>query len=188
MYLTHWGWDKMAAILQMTLSNAFSWMKIYEFCLRFHWNLFPRFEWTIFHPSIVGSDYGLASTRRQAIIWKKMMVSLQMDICVTRPQWVKDHVSGCRPTVHWNVSAMSQDSSHECATCDNLDARISAPTNTLIYSQNLMFLLLAHMRFLCAYRNLLGSRWVLLWAVTRVMYGREELVFNRNLHRVSLIQ
>ena len=25
--LTHWGWDKMATILQMTFSNAFSWMK-----------------------------------------------------------------------------------------------------------------------------------------------------------------
>ena len=26
--LTHWGRDKMAAIFQTTLSNAFSWMKI----------------------------------------------------------------------------------------------------------------------------------------------------------------
>ena len=26
--LTHWGWDKMAAIFPMTFSNAFSWMKI----------------------------------------------------------------------------------------------------------------------------------------------------------------
>ena len=28
-YLTHWGWDKMATIFQMPLSNAFSWMKMY---------------------------------------------------------------------------------------------------------------------------------------------------------------
>ena len=27
--LTHWGRDKMAAIFQMTFSNAFSWMKMY---------------------------------------------------------------------------------------------------------------------------------------------------------------
>ena len=26
--LTHWGWDKMAAILQMTFSDAFSWTKV----------------------------------------------------------------------------------------------------------------------------------------------------------------
>ena len=45
--LTHWGWDKIA-ISQTTFSNAFSWMKMYEFCLRFHWSLFLRFELTIF--------------------------------------------------------------------------------------------------------------------------------------------
>ena len=39
--LTHLGRDKMAAIFQMTFSNAFSWMKTYEFQLRFHWSLFP---------------------------------------------------------------------------------------------------------------------------------------------------
>ena len=39
-YLTHWGQDKMAAISQTTFSNAFSWMKICRFRLRFHWSLF----------------------------------------------------------------------------------------------------------------------------------------------------
>ena len=46
--LTHWGQDKMAAISQMTLSNAFSWMKIYAFWLRFHWSVFLRVKLTIF--------------------------------------------------------------------------------------------------------------------------------------------
>ena len=46
--LTHWGRDKMAAILQTTFSNIFSWMKMYEFRLRFHWSLFLSFELTIF--------------------------------------------------------------------------------------------------------------------------------------------
>ena len=45
--LTHWGRDKMAAIFQTTFSNAFSWMKMYEFRLRFHWSLFLRFQLTI---------------------------------------------------------------------------------------------------------------------------------------------
>ena len=35
--LTHWGWDKMPAISQETLSNAFSWMKLIEFRLKFYW-------------------------------------------------------------------------------------------------------------------------------------------------------
>ena len=46
--LTHWGRDKMAAISQTTLSNAFSWMKMLKFRLNFHWNLLLRVQLTIF--------------------------------------------------------------------------------------------------------------------------------------------
>ena len=46
--LTHWGRDQMAAFSQTTLSNAFSWMKILEFRLKFHWTLFLRVLLTIF--------------------------------------------------------------------------------------------------------------------------------------------
>ena len=40
--LTYWGRNKMAAISQTTLSNAFSWAIVLEFRLKFHWNLFFR--------------------------------------------------------------------------------------------------------------------------------------------------
>ena len=46
--LKHWGRDKMAAISQTTFSSAFSWMKIYEFWFKFHWNFFLRVQLTIF--------------------------------------------------------------------------------------------------------------------------------------------
>ena len=46
--LTHRGRDKMAVIFQTTFSNAFSWMKVYKFRLRFHWCLFPRAQLKIF--------------------------------------------------------------------------------------------------------------------------------------------
>ena len=47
--LTHWGWDKRHFdISPMTFSNAFSWMKIYEFRSIFPWSLFPRDECTVF--------------------------------------------------------------------------------------------------------------------------------------------
>ena len=46
--LTHWGRGKMDAISQMTFSSAFSWMKIFEFRLKFHWSLLLRFQSTIF--------------------------------------------------------------------------------------------------------------------------------------------
>ena len=47
-FLTHWGRDTMADISQTTFSNAFSWMKIHQFRLIFHWSLFLRIELTIF--------------------------------------------------------------------------------------------------------------------------------------------
>ena len=40
--LIDWGRDKMAAIFQTTFSNGFSWIKMYEFRLKFHWILFLR--------------------------------------------------------------------------------------------------------------------------------------------------
>ena len=46
--LTHWGRDKMPAISQTAFSNAFSWMKMYEFRIKFHWSLFPRVQLMIF--------------------------------------------------------------------------------------------------------------------------------------------
>ena len=47
--LTHSGRDKMAVIYQTTFSNAFSWMKIIKFWLKFHLSLFLRVQLTIFH-------------------------------------------------------------------------------------------------------------------------------------------
>ena len=46
--LTHRGRDKMATISQTTFSNAFSWMKLYKFWLRFYWILFEMVQLTIF--------------------------------------------------------------------------------------------------------------------------------------------
>ena len=46
--LTHWGQDKIDAILQTTFSNAISWMKMFEFRLKFHWSLFLKVQLTIF--------------------------------------------------------------------------------------------------------------------------------------------
>ena len=67
----------------------YSWMKMYEFRLRFHWSLcvFLRFKLTIFHHWLVHrmawwrpSDKALSET---------VMVSLLTHLCVTQPQWVK---------------------------------------------------------------------------------------------------
>ena len=47
--LTHLPLGKMAAISHTIFSNAFSWMKSFIFCLKFHWSLFLRAQLTIFH-------------------------------------------------------------------------------------------------------------------------------------------
>ena len=42
--LTHWGRDKMTAILQTTVSKTFSRIKMHEFRLKFHWILFLKVQ------------------------------------------------------------------------------------------------------------------------------------------------
>ena len=46
--LTHWGLNKMVAVSLTTLSNAFSWMKMLGFWLKFHWSLFLGVQWITF--------------------------------------------------------------------------------------------------------------------------------------------
>ena len=38
--LTHWGQDEMAAMLQVTFSNALLWIKTFDFQIKLHWNMF----------------------------------------------------------------------------------------------------------------------------------------------------
>ena len=44
---THWSRGNMAAILQMTFANLFSFMKAVEFLLNFHWDFFQGHQSTI---------------------------------------------------------------------------------------------------------------------------------------------
>ena len=85
--LTHWGRDKMAAIFQTTFSNAFPWMKVYEFRLRFL-KFVPKGPINN-SPSLVQ----MMAWRRPGDkpLSKPMIGSLLTHICVTRPQWVKIH-------------------------------------------------------------------------------------------------
>ena len=59
--LTHWGQDKMATNF-LAISNAFSWMEIYKFRLKFHWSLLLGVQ--LIMPALV-----LIMARRRAIIW-----------------------------------------------------------------------------------------------------------------------
>ena len=66
--LTLGGWDKMAAIFQATFSNVFSWMKMLEFRLKFHWSLFASVQLTIFRNWF---RYWLGGEQGTNMIWNK---------------------------------------------------------------------------------------------------------------------
>ena len=69
----------MDAISQTTFSNVFSWMKMYEYRLKFHWNLFLRVQ--------------LTRRRGDKLLSGPRLARLPTHICVTRPQWVNSNYS-----------------------------------------------------------------------------------------------
>ena len=88
--LTHWGRDKMSTIFQTTFSKAFSWKKMCQFWLKFHWNLFLFLRFQLYNiPALVQ----IMTWRRPGdkSISKPMMVSLLTHRCVTRSEWVKTY-------------------------------------------------------------------------------------------------
>ena len=86
--LGHWGRDKIDAISQTIFSNPFSWMKMHEFRLRFHWSFFV--------PTVridnIPALFQIMAWRRPGDkpLSEPMMVSILTHICVTRPQWVNE--------------------------------------------------------------------------------------------------
>ena len=91
MSLPHWGRDKMDAISQTTLSNAFSWLKMLDVRISINISLkyVPR--------GLINNIPALI----QIMAWRRpgdkplsepMVVILLTHICVTRPQWVHGEV------------------------------------------------------------------------------------------------
>ena len=103
--LTHWGRDKMAAISQTMFSNAFSWMKMYEFRLTFHWILFLRFQLTIFQHWF---RYWLGAVQATShYLNQRWLVYWRIYQWVTPPQWVNGMIHVCYNawflTIQWRL-------------------------------------------------------------------------------------
>ena len=94
--LTHWGWDKRAAILQTTFSNSFSWMKIYEISSRFCWNLFLRVPLKIFKKLV---EMIACCQPGNKPLSEPKIVKLQMHRCIMRTQWLKT-LSSQKPMIN----------------------------------------------------------------------------------------
>ena len=82
----------MAAIFQ-TFSNAFSWMKMYEFWLRFHWSLFRINN----IPLVLIMAWCRSGNKPLS---GPLMVSLLIHTCVTQPQWVKSIKHEAKPQIN----------------------------------------------------------------------------------------
>ena len=76
----------MAAVLRTTFSNSFSWMKIFEFRLKFRRNMFPGVQLTI---SEHWFRWWLGAEQETSHYLKQWWPSSTTHICVIRPQWVK---------------------------------------------------------------------------------------------------
>ena len=88
-----------------------SWMKMYWFRL-----IFPEVcsQWSIQQYSSIGSDNGLAPTRRP--LSKPMMIILLTHICITWPQWVQrksmymyfnlSFTESCYLTSNWQLASI----------------------------------------------------------------------------------
>ena len=99
---THWGQDKMAAIFQTTFSNVWISIKIsLEFVLMVPINNIPSLvQLVAWHWS---GDKPLS---------EPMMVSLLTNICVTRPQWVKNLIRETVPPLWWVPAFIAANNDH----------------------------------------------------------------------------
>ena len=82
--LTHWVWDT-AAILQSTISKAFSWMKFFIFWFIFQWSLFLSVQLTINQHWF---RYWLGTKQVTMHNLNPWWSSLLMHVWITQPQWV----------------------------------------------------------------------------------------------------
>ena len=75
-------------VFQTTFSNAFSWMKMFKFRLRSHWNISQKYPY-----NNIPSLFQIMAWRRSGDkpLSEPLMISWLMHICVTRPQGVNQH-------------------------------------------------------------------------------------------------
>ena len=70
--------------------GIFSWMKIYEFRIISHWSFFLQVKLITFHHWF---RQWLGADQATKPLFEPVVVSLLTHLCVTRPQWVKEHVT-----------------------------------------------------------------------------------------------
>ena len=118
----------MACIFQMTFSNTFSWMKMYQFRLRFPRILLPRVQFTIFQHWFrywLGAGQATSHYLNQ---WWLLYWHIYASLCLNQlkhmhlpPRWdvgntCHEHHQYCRPTLSimplWVLPTVGRDRHH----------------------------------------------------------------------------
>ena len=102
-YLTHLPLNKWLPLLQTTFSNAFSWMKITEFGLKFHWIFFPGVQLTI---SQHWFRQWLGAEQATSHCLSQYLPSSLTHICSTRGRWVNSLLTPYGIGPHWFRSCL----------------------------------------------------------------------------------
>ena len=94
--LIHLPLDKMSAISQTIFSNALSWMKMYEFQLKFHWSLFLKVQLIILQHWFrywLDSDQATSHYLNQWWLgyWR---IYASLGLNGLRPCWARDTIQG----------------------------------------------------------------------------------------------
>ena len=101
--LAHRGRDKMDAISQTTFSNTFSWIKMFEFRLKFHGSLFPRVQLTRFQQWVRWWLDAVQATSHYLNQWWLVYRRLnELSHCLASQIWVTvDHtITWCHKTIN----------------------------------------------------------------------------------------
>ena len=99
---SHWGWDKMAAILQMAFSNSFSCMEIVISWFQFDWSVMRDKEDIFYYKTIIALSETVLFI---ASMWAYMLIKCSR--CVPRVD-VDNAYSAlwswfCQPLVSYNL-------------------------------------------------------------------------------------
>ena len=102
--ITHGGWDKLAAILEMASSSStFSSMKMFKFWLKFHWSLFLAVQLTL--KISFGLSNGLALNRWWTITSTTDGAYASPDLC-DLTHWGRDKSTAILQTFAGAFSSM----------------------------------------------------------------------------------
>ena len=150
MHLTHWGGDKIDTILQTMFSNAMSWMKMFEFWLKFHLKFVPKGPINNI-PALV-QIMAWRRTGNKPLSEPMMTQFNNAYACVTRPQWV--NIATVSPPIFYSNSnwmeiscCCSSDPDHHMATTFSRQDNVAVMSSQQIHDIMINVIIISKWRY-----------------------------------------